>query len=409
MNQILSHLPLLLENRTPNPGVVNAYKPTSRAFSGIASSVGISEFEDGEWSRQSSGGSIETITNDFISGNTSLKMTTPGTASGAVFADKTLSLPDIRTIVFRVAVKSSDSSLISGIWADLGDSTLDNYYRLDVVKDLRQLRDGEWTFITFTTADIRSQGGTPPAWGAIQKMRLRVNTTVGVVSVLFDKLQYYVATKEPRVSIVFDDGYVSDYTVAKPIMDKYGFSGVSYVIQDKVGTSNRATIDQLKQLEKYSGWDIAAHASPDLTTLDDTRLHGEFINIKDFLISNGFTKAADHFALPMGRYNKKVIDTAAKYFSTVRTINTQTETIIPGDPLKLRVFYCTSTTTLSQLNAALAANKRNGCWTILVFHRIVATTSEPEDVSTANFTSFMAAVNTNAVPVVTLSGLAAGM
>jgi len=165
----------------------------------------------------------------------------------------------------------------------------------------------------------------------------------------------------------------------------------------------------LKQLEKYSGWDIAAHASPDLTTLDKARLNEEFINIKDYLLSNGFTKAADHFALPMGRYNSQVMDVAKDYFSTVRTINTQTETLIPGDPLKLRVFYCTSTTTLSQLNAALAANKRDGCWTILVFHRIVATTSEPEDVSTANFTAFMAAVNTNAVPVVTLSGLAMGM
>ena len=157
------------------------------------------------------------------------------------------------------------------------------------------------------------------------------------------------------------------------------------------------TLEDLKSLQRRN-WSIGSHGSPDLTTLTEEQLKAEFEDITQYLKSNGLS-GYNHYAYPMGRYNSLVTSVADRYFKTARTIHVQPETTIPAERRKLRVFDVINTTTNSQLLDALTRANRNGITLILVFHRIVSTTSEPEDVSIANFTTFMQTVASSGIPV----------
>ncbi len=358
----------------------------------------LSQFKLSEWSKQSSEGTITQNTTDFISGSESLDFITPATENGAVFADKSITPTNMKNAVFRVAVKCSDYTKFNGIWCDLGDSSMANLFRLNVVQDPRSLRDGDWNYITFSSADLRSTTGTPN-WTNISKIRLRVNASgAAAATVTFDNISYSISESKPKVVITFDDGYKTDISVAKPIMDEYGLVGTSYIIKDKIDVDpTRMSLADLKRLQRCN-WSIASHGSPDLTTLNEAELKSEFEAITGYLKANGFS-GYNHYAYPMGRYNSTVLQVASRYFATARTIHTQPETSVPAERLKLRVFYVISSTTNTQLQNALNLANRNGITLIIVFHRIVPTTSEPEDVSIANFTTFMQTIANAGIPV----------
>lgn len=61
------------------------------------------------------------------------------------------------------------------------------------------------------------------------------------------------------VLITFDDGWQDNYTVAAPIMDKYGFKATFFIISNMIDIPDRVTTAQLKDLKKR-GYDIGNHA-----------------------------------------------------------------------------------------------------------------------------------------------------
>jgi peptidoglycan/xylan/chitin deacetylase (PgdA/CDA1 family) len=72
------------------------------------------------------------------------------------------------------------------------------------------------------------------------------------------------------VILTFDDGYKSQYTTVKPILDKYGFKGTFYVVcnyAQKIDT-DRMNWTEIKELHQQ-GHDIGSHTMnhADLTQL----------------------------------------------------------------------------------------------------------------------------------------------
>lgn len=60
-----------------------------------------------------------------------------------------------------------------------------------------------------------------------------------------------VPTNNNKVVIItFGDGYQSQYTYAKPILDKYGYKGNYFVTCNRVGTPTKMTWTELGQLYK---------------------------------------------------------------------------------------------------------------------------------------------------------------
>jgi peptidoglycan/xylan/chitin deacetylase (PgdA/CDA1 family) len=89
----------------------------------------------------------------------------------------------------------------------------------------------------------------------------------------------------PRpIIITFDDGNLDNYTVAFPIMQKYGFTGVLYIPYYFIDTENYMSIDQIKEMAA-AGWEVGSHSltHAELTTLTPDRLREEIVDSREKL------------------------------------------------------------------------------------------------------------------------------
>jgi peptidoglycan/xylan/chitin deacetylase (PgdA/CDA1 family) len=70
------------------------------------------------------------------------------------------------------------------------------------------------------------------------------------------------------ILITFDDGNVDNYTNAFPIMQKYGFSGVLYLVVNYIGTDGYLSREQILEMIQ-AGWEVGNHSMdhPDVTKL----------------------------------------------------------------------------------------------------------------------------------------------
>jgi peptidoglycan/xylan/chitin deacetylase (PgdA/CDA1 family) len=62
------------------------------------------------------------------------------------------------------------------------------------------------------------------------------------------------------IVITFDDGYVSVYENAFPIMQEMGFVGTLYVISSKLESSKMVSVDQIREMAD-AGWEIGSHST----------------------------------------------------------------------------------------------------------------------------------------------------
>jgi len=110
--------------------------------------------------------------------------------------------------------------------------------------------------------------------------------------------------KHPIV-LSFDDGYLSHYTHAKPVLRKLGWPGVLYLEIKSIGPGG-LTEHQIRSLMN-AGWEIDSHTitHPDLTALDDAALQHELGDSRRELRKR-FGVKADFFAYPAGRYDDRV-------------------------------------------------------------------------------------------------------
>ena len=394
------------------PGVMQSVAHASPAPAGpavwqpqtVLSEV-LSDMQDPRaWVLSSESGSIRPDTSTYSHGTQSLQLTTTGDPDRPTSADLALQGVNMTDCQWDLWLRAEDYRQIRSILLELGGDD-ENYLRLDVAPDMRTLRTGSWCRVTVNRAAERAVVGRPHL-ERVTRVRLTAEpTSDSAPSRLWLGYLGTLPTADSGiVSISFDDGYDSDYKTALGIMQRCGIpAATSYVIADKVGLPGRMSADQLAEMREVHGWDIAAHASTDLTTLDEAGMRKEFETIRSFLLEHGYPEGAAHFALPMGRYNDLVLRTSQSYFDSLRTIDVAPETLAPGDPYRLRVFYSGAYTTESQVEKALARCQEHRCWTHMVFHRIDEDPdAAPESVKAASFERFMKRVAESGLPVKTV-------
>ncbi|WP_167149930.1 polysaccharide deacetylase family protein [Actinomyces sp. ZJ308] len=357
------------------------------------------------WVLSSDDGSIRPDTSTYSHGTQSLEITTTDDPDRPTSADLALVGVDMTDCQWDLWLRAEDYRQIGSILLELGGDGED-CLRLDVAPDMRTLRTGTWCRVTVNRAATRSVVGSP-LLERVTRVRLKVvpESDSSPSRIWLGYLATLPSADSGIVSISFDDGYDSDYDTARGIMQRYGIpAGTSYVIADKVGLPGRMSNDQLAEMREVHGWDIAAHASADLTTLDEPGVRKEFGTIRAFLLDHGYRDGAAHFALPMGRYNELVLRVSQDYFNSLRTIDVAPETLAPGDPYRLRVFYCGAYTTEEQVERTLAKCREHRCWTHMVFHRVDKDPDDaPESVGAASFKRFMKRVAESGLPVKTVS------
>jgi len=119
------------------------------------------------------------------------------------------------------------------------------------------------------------------------------------------------ASLPPRpVIITFDDGNLDNYTVAWPIMQKYGFTGVLYIVGYYMGTDNYMNAGQVKEMAA-AGWEVGSHSMShrDLTSLEPERQRIEIVDSKTTLEA-ALGVPVRTIAYPFGFNNNGVVDYA---------------------------------------------------------------------------------------------------
>ena len=109
--------------------------------------------------------------------------------------------------------------------------------------------------------------------------------------------------KKPLLAITFDDGILSDYTIAFPEMTSRGIKGTSYIIGSHPDgeLNQRMTWAQIKELQEHPMWDIQSHTFNHIRSSEATEqeLVEDYNNQMEVFELNGLKKPV-HLAYPFG-------------------------------------------------------------------------------------------------------------
>lgn len=107
--------------------------------------------------------------------------------------------------------------------------------------------------------------------------------------------------------ITFDDGYEDNYTTAFPIIEKYGFTAVVFMVSSYIDGDGFLSWSQLKELSDH-GWNIEGHtvSHPYLSQLDETNVVNELCRSKEVLEA-GLGKPVNYFAYPYGMFDSDIV------------------------------------------------------------------------------------------------------
>jgi peptidoglycan/xylan/chitin deacetylase (PgdA/CDA1 family) len=142
-------------------------------------------------------------------------------------------------------------------------------------------------------------------------------------------------TNSKYVIINFDDSHQSDYTYAKPILDKYGFKATFFEVCNwiEAGYHDKdisVTWQQIAALQQ-DGMDIEAHTMnhPNLNHLSSqSDLDYEIGQSKQCLENHGFNPTIFAYPNGDGSDNPEVVNTVAKYYDLARTAESDTKSAL---------------------------------------------------------------------------------
>jgi len=123
------------------------------------------------------------------------------------------------------------------------------------------------------------------------------------------------------VILNFDDGRLSQYTNAIPILDKYGFKATFYVVCNYIGMKDGyMDWNEIKTLQK-EGHDIGSHSMNHvrLEKLSKKNVEYEVGQSKRCLQDHGINAKSFAYPFDSGTDDKTVINIVAKYYEIGRT------------------------------------------------------------------------------------------
>jgi peptidoglycan/xylan/chitin deacetylase (PgdA/CDA1 family) len=383
-------------------------------------------------------GTVADDTTVFTEGSQSISLLTSGTASASTTAVSPVLAPTLdltqNSLVFKIRVDQ---------WANLGTlfflASNDASAALSTTRAIVSVAfagsllaaDGEFAWIGVNPGDWATAGGfSAVTMSAVSRIAVQAQQGSGsAVQVNLQQVWTRPAPTTPATIITFDDGYGSQYTNAKPYMDKYGFRGVLFPIRDLIsGSGTYVTIPQLQAFYD-SGWDIVAHADLaashnstnaliDLSISDGSAtalstFEGELVRNKKWLIANGWTRSADFFGWPQGKFDAARLAIARKYFSLIRlyrpnlnAAEADTYPFVDGGRLKqLAVQGGGSPSSASSVTAALTAAWAAKKTVVLTFHGINSTSPQSYDYPVASFQTIIDFIAASGYPVKTLSAV----
>ena len=123
----------------------------------------------------------------------------------------------------------------------------------------------------------------------------------------FDAWQHGGPLPRKPVVVSFDDGYLSQYRYARPVLRRLGWPGVLNLELRNLGKGGLSE-HQVKAL-LANGWELDSHTltHPDLTTVSDAQLHVELAGSRRELRRRFGAGVAEFFCYPAGRLDARVL------------------------------------------------------------------------------------------------------
>jgi len=178
--------------------------------------------------------------------------------------------------------------------------------------------------------------------------------------------------KKSCLSLTFDDGLESDYTIAYPLLKEKNFSATFFIIANITSDPdeiNRRFLKpyQIKELSE-AGFEIGSHSLSHkmLTTLSNEEIEKELKESKELLEKN-YNITINSFAYPYGKYNGDIIKLAKKYYINTRVIQqfhyNQQDVIINSFAMK-------KDTNINEICESVNYANKNKLWVTVIFHDI---------------------------------------
>jgi peptidoglycan/xylan/chitin deacetylase (PgdA/CDA1 family)/archaellum component FlaF (FlaF/FlaG flagellin family) len=228
-------------------------------------------------------------------------------------------------------------------------------------------------------------------------------------------------TPQAVISLTFDDSDADQYANAFPILQQYGMHGTFYVITGYIGVnSGYMTLPQLHDLAN-AGNEIAAHTvlHPDLTQLSTDEVTRQLCQSRNTLLNWGFSPTS--FAYPYGSFNSATEGIAQQCgFNSARAdaslqspVGCQgcalTESIPPADPYAINAPQSVqSTWSLADVESLVTQAESTGGWMPIIFHHICDNNCNPYSITPADFSAFLAWLQTQPVSVQTVNQVMGG-
>ena len=257
-----------------------------------------------------------------IFGNKSIKMTETELGSNIYSVYKVSPFTLLDKDIFNVLLWADAFENYGNIAIQFcKDANFYNYHTI-VLKTKMIPKVNEWNNIPFTFSDM-TQSGTASYKDTILYVRVLAFGAAGkIVNVKFGGLKKGLKSR-PAITFSFDDCNQTDYTVAFPKLEQYGFKATTFIISEEIGTTvgvggslPRLTLLELKALYD-NGWYIGIHGKDYFNWVSESTIaeaETRIKNCKEWLYDNGFIgKGLKHCAYPHGQYNDAVIAVLKKY------------------------------------------------------------------------------------------------
>ncbi len=184
------------------------------------------------------------------------------------------------------------------------------------------------------------------------------------------------------ITLWFDDGLLSTYEVAYPILEEKNWKGVLAVIADQKIANKKFIPDgdpimSWEQVEELrdAGWEISSHSMthPRFNNItDEMTLRLEIVSSKDRLEEMGFR--IDSFTLPYGEKGDKFAEKLVlEEYSYWRSCIHETNPIPPER--HIRSYLLTTEHQKDDIISWIQKAEKNEEWLVICFHAIVDTPS----------------------------------
>lgn len=162
---------------------------------------------------------------------------------------------------------------------------------------------------------------------------------------LYDYFENDIPVPDKSVVITLDDGYANNYTLAYPVLKKYGLKAVIFVITSTIDKNpNCLTSFQIKELDN-AGIEIESHTATH-RDLDKLSYEEQFEELSEskMILEKILGRSVNYVAYPTGKYNSDTVKAvaAAGYkmaFTTDGRWSDKTDGIFTLDRVYISAFY----------------------------------------------------------------------